>query len=515
MSIQNYPLSDLNAFSSLLLDYLEEKPQVKDFYHNSPNLSGFTHQLVDKKVFPAHHRKVLVEVLQDQYQNLQNAPSIERLLDERTFTVTTGHQLNLMTGPLYVIYKIVSTINLAKKLKCQYPDYQFIPVYWMASEDHDWDEINHVHLQQQTFTWNTNQQGAVGRFNLEQIDEFLNSLPFNLPLFKEAYQQNKTLAAAVRFYIHQLFGAEGLVCLDADDARLKSLFLPVMEADLTGQVHESLVENQNKKLEKLGYKPQINARGINLFYLQEGSRERIELQDNTYKILNQNLTFSAEEIIQELKKHPERFSPNVVLRPLYQECILPNLAYLGGPAEVVYWLQLKAVFDHHQVPFPIILPRNFALLLPPVEAKRIDKLGLQVKDLFLSEQNLIQKYVLENTKYSLDFTQEIEAIHPVLAQMVEKVKQIDPTLEGSILAEKQRWLNGLDRMSHKLYKAEKREHETAIRQIKQVKASLFPHGNWQERYDNLLDFYIERPHFIHDLLNKFDPLNFELYVIAL
>ncbi len=515
MPIQSYPLSQLTAFSSLLLDYLDEKPNLKNLYQNSPNIAGFKNQLADKRSFPISNRQTLVEVLQDQYQGIENKPAIEKLLDSNTFTVTTGHQLNLMTGPLYVIYKIVSIINLAKKLKAEYPTFNFIPVYWMATEDHDWDEINHVHLNQKTYSWNTQQQGAVGRFNLEGIQDFLQSLPYSLPIFQKAYTQNNTLSEAVRCYMHELFGAEGLVCLDADDSRLKSLFLPVMEADLLDHVHETLVEKQNQQLNDLGYKTQINARGINLFYLIDGVRERIEKQGEWYKVLNQSIQFNTEELKQELQLHPERFSPNVVLRPVFQECILPNLAYLGGPAEVAYWLQLKGIFDHHQIPYPIVLPRNFALLLPQVEQKRIEKLGIKISDLFLPESSLVRKYVLENSVYSLDFNQEIESVNPILEQMVHKAKQVDPTLEGSILAERQRWVNGLERMAKKLKRAEERNHETAIRQIQQVKAHLFPHGNWQERYDNLLDFYLDKPSLIQDLLDSFDPLNFELYVILL
>lgn len=515
MPIQSYPLSQIEAFSSLLLDYLVEEPKLKNLHQNSPKITGFKNQLADKKSFSIKHRKVLVEVLQDQYQSLENAPAIEKLLDDHTFTVTTGHQLNLMTGPLYVIYKIVSTINLAKQLKAEYPEYHFIPVYWMATEDHDWDEINHVNLNQKTYTWQTEQQGAVGRFNLNGISDFLSSLPYSLPIFQKAYTQSSSLSEAVRCYMHELFGAEGLVCLDADDARLKSLFLPMMEADLVDQVHETLVEKQNQHINELGYKTQINARGINLFYLLDGSRERIEKQGDHYQVLNQGIRFSLEELKNELQLHPERFSPNVVLRPLYQECILPNLAYLGGPAEVAYWLQLKGIFDHHQIPYPIVLPRNFALLLPSVEQKRVEKLGIQISDLFLPEASLVRKYVLENSVNSLDFKQEIEDVTPILEQMVLKAKQVDPTLEGSILAERQRWINGLERMAKKLKRAEERNHETAIRQIQQVKERLFPQGHWQERYDNLLDFYLDKPRLIQDLLDSFDPLNFELYVIPL
>ncbi|MEY3646967.1 MAG: hypothetical protein RL127_1675 [Bacteroidota bacterium] len=353
MPIQSYPLQRVPGFSKLLLDYLAGKPELKPLYGATPTLESFRAQIDQKK---SVNRKLLAEVLADQYQGITDAPDIACLGNENTFTVTTGHQLNLLTGPLYVIYKLVSTINLARKLQQAYPEFKFVPVYWMATEDHDWDEINHLHLFGKTYTCTSAQTGAVGRFHTEDLAEMLGQLPSGIPLFKDAYQSSQTLTEAVRKYIHALFGETGLVCIDADDARLKGLMNKVMEADVLQRAHQKSVADTDEKLVSLGYKPQIHAREINFFYMKGDLRERIEYSNGNYHVLNTDIRFSEETMTAEIANHPEHFSPNVVLRPLYQEIILPNLAYLGGPAEVGYWFQLKSVFDLHQVPFQLFQP---------------------------------------------------------------------------------------------------------------------------------------------------------------
>lgn len=510
MPIQSYPLQRVPGFSKLLLDYLAGKPELKALYGSTPTLESFRAQIEQKK---SVNRQVLVEVLTDQYQGIADAPNIASLRDEKTFTVTTGHQLNLLTGPLYVIYKLVSTINLARKLQASYPEFTFVPVYWMATEDHDWDEINHFHLFGKTHTSNSTQTGAVGRFRTEDLAEMLGQLPAGIPLFKEAYQSSQTLTEAVRKYIHALFGATGLVCLDADDARLKGLLKPVMEADVLHQAHQKPVADTDETLVSLGYKPQIHAREINFFYMKGDVRERIEQRNGMYHVLNTDIRFSQEAIAAEIANHPEYFSPNVVLRPLYQEMILPNLAYLGGPAEVGYWFQLKHVFDLHQVPFPILLPRNFALIVPALVEKRMEKLELSVLDLFQEEHVLRAKFIDTHAKNVLDLGNEQERLSALMSKIAQKAQAIDETLEAAVLAEETRWQKGLERLTKKMRKAEERNQVTGLRQLAAVKQDLFPAGHWQERYTNFLEFYLSDPAFLEKLYAAFDPLAFELIVL--
>lgn len=490
MPHKTHTFASLNAFSKLLLDYLAEKPALKAFYNNGPQIAKFEDQISAKKGFPVATREVLQTVLSEQYAAIgAEMPAVD-LRDENTFTVTTGHQLNIYTGPLYVIYKLVSTINLARALQKAYPAQRFVPVYWMATEDHDFEEINHFFAFGTKYEWNTPQKGAVGRFNLSDFPK----ITFRNEIFDKAYSEGKTLSEAVRIYMHALFGAEGLVCLDADDVRLKSIFAPIMEADLKQQVHEPVVRATTEKLEALGYKTQVSARPVNLFELTENDRVRLEAGDSV------NITDA---------------SPNVILRPLYQEVILPNLAYIGGPAEVAYWLQLKGIFDLHQVPFPILLPRNFAIVKTRKQTEKAEKLGLSLADLFKNELALRRDFVAGRTTHQLDTDGEAQALHPILAGFAARAKAIDPTLESSVLAEQARWTKGLERLAKKLKRAEERNQGDEVRQVLALKEALFPAGEWQERHTNFLEFASEHPDFIQDLLQTFDPLNFEFYEITL
>lgn len=515
MQHKSYPLEQLNSFSGLLLDYLSGKDSLRNLYGNSPELNSFENQIQLKSDFSNLKRETLVKVLQKQYDGHSTSVNFNALLDAKTFTVTTGHQLNLFTGPLYVIYKIVSTINLAKKLKQNFPDYHFVPVYWMATEDHDWDEINHFHCFGKKYTFETDQKGPVGRFTLEKMPEFLATFPEKIEFFEKAYTDNQTLAAAVREYMHALFPGEELICIDADDSDLKREFISVMKEDLIHFKHLDLVNEKNQLLEKEGYKPQIHAREINFFYIEKGFRERIEFKNEKYKVVHSSIEWSKEDLQIEIEQHPEKFSPNVVLRPLYQETILPNLAYLGGGAEVAYWLQLKGIFDAHQIPYPILLPRNFALVLTPQHQQRIQKLAIPVQDLFLDERSLKKKFVEEHSDKVLDFQTEQLLIEPIIQQVLSKIAAVDKTLEASVLAEKHKWLSGLENLEKRMRKAEERNQEIQVQQLLTLKSKLFPEGHWQERHENFLNFYVNYPDFIQDLLAIFDPLNFQLYVLEL
>jgi uncharacterized protein YllA (UPF0747 family) len=360
----------------------------------------------------------------------------------------------------------------------------------MATEDHDFEEINHFFAFGTKYEWTTSQKGAVGRFNLSDFPR----IPLRNEIFDKAYSEGKTLSEAVRIYMHALLGTEGLVCLDADDARLKSLFAPMMEADLNQQVHEPIVRATTEKLEALGYKTQVAARPVNIFRLTENDRIRLEKGDSV---------------------EMADASPNVILRPLYQEVILPNLAYIGGPAEVAYWLQLKGIFDLHQIPFPILLPRNFAIVKTQKQAEKAERLGLSLADLFTDELTLRRSFVAGRTEHQLDTKSEAQALQPILAELAERAKAIDPTLEASVLAEQARWTKGLERLAKKMKRAEERNQGDEVRQVLALKEALFPAGEWQERHTNFLEFATDHPEFIPDLLQTFDPLNFEFYEITL
>jgi bacillithiol synthase len=505
-------LEKTGGFSPLFLDYLKGKPDLAKYYSYYPNTAGFA-QAIAARQFATEKREILVNSLKKQYKHLETPANIDLLLQANTYTVTTGHQLNIFTGPLYVIYKIVSTINLARLLKKQFPEHNFVPVYWMASEDHDFEEINHFELFGKNYSWQTTQKGAVGRMQCAEIQEIIDQLPEKPELFVSAYSKAHNLSDAVRSYMHQLFGAEGLICIDGDEVALKTLLAPIVQQELKACQSFEKLQRSSTQLEQLGYKTQVTGREINLFYLQDQLRERIVKTAAGYEVLNSSLRFSESEIFEIAEKHPERFSPNVILRPVYQELILPNIAYLGGPAELVYWLQLKGVFELYQQPFPVVLPRNFAMYLGQAQQKRIEKLGLSIDDIWLDEQNLKHKYLTVQQAQVISFDEEKKQIEAVFEQIQNKSIAIDGSLAQAVQAEKQKTINSLENLEKRVKRAEERNHEVGINQVLALKAKLFPGGSPQERVDNYLNFALNQPNFISDLLQELHPLDFSMNVL--
>lgn len=512
-------LKKTGQFSSFFLDYIEGKDALRPFYSHLPAIESFQEALSAKQ-FSTEKRNRLVEVLENQYQGivLQEATKqqLTILREETTFTVTTGHQLNLFTGPLYFIYKLISVINLAKKLQEIYPAYRFVPVYWMATEDHDFAEINYFKLDGITHRWETDQKGAVGDMALDaSFQAFLKTLPFAPPLFKEAYSNSATLSEAVRRYVNELFGAQGLLVVDGHDARLKRDFVEVMRSDLFDHLPYQATTASTEALAAQGYVGQVFPREINLFYLDKGLRERIVQEGEDFTVLNTPLKFSRSQINDLLEQHPERFSPNVILRPLYQEQILPNLAYIGGPAEVVYWLQLKGVFDTFKMPFPIVLPRNFALVLDGSASKKRTQLGWEVSDLFQNFDTWKKAFVQASSAHDFSLASAKEAMGAIFDDLTRQAAGPDAGLQQAFSAGKVRSEKILSQMGAKLRKAEERKLQVDLDRAKALFAFVAPGGSPQERVVNFMQFYLGDPDFLTELMACFDPLDFSMMVLAL
>lgn len=507
-----------NAFSQFFLDYINnQKPSLKPFYQAFPSVENFAQQLEMKgQSFSKESRNLIADQLELQYNGLTISETVKNniasLREPKTFTVVTGHQLNIFTGPLYFIFKIATVINACKKLKAAYPTHHFVPVYWMASEDHDYEEISTFSLYGQKYKWQTSQTGAVGRFGNGGLNEILSLLPGDVEIFRQAYTKQKTLSQAVRFYVNKLFGVEGLVVIDADSHELKKSFAPVIHDDLFSNTSKLLVEQTNTALQNLGYHTQVFAREINFFFLDKGIRERIEQKGNSFVLTESQKSFAAEDIKSIIQESPEKLSPNVILRPLYQEMILPNIAYVGGPAENIYWLQLKSVFDHYKVPFPILLPRNFGLVINATVARKFSKTGMELSDLFLAKQELANAFVRKHAGHKLDLTREKGTFEMFFKLIQQNAEKIDKSLGPLVDAETKRTFNSLSKIEKKLLKAEKRFQSDKLRQVEEVKDALFPKGNLQERSENFLNFYQPDPLFIKKILERFDPFDFRMNI---
>ncbi|MGZ5283365.1 MAG: bacillithiol biosynthesis cysteine-adding enzyme BshC [Bacteroidia bacterium] len=470
--------------------------------------------------------------MQRQYNSIQNnfpqiadnklvTDNISALLQENTFTVTTGHQLNIFTGPLYFIYKIVSAIKYAQQLKQQFPENNFVPVYWMASEDHDFEEINHIYLWGKMVEWNIGSHSAVGYLNplslegvITELEQILGTRPNTkeiISLFKEAYLQHNTLSQATRFLVHQLFKDYGLVIIDADDAELKRSFIPVLERDIFENNNFHTVNQTLQSLEK-DYKIQVKPREINVFYLDANFRTRIVRNGENFEAKDAGRIWKRDELLQELQENPQNFSPNVVLRPMYQETILPNLAYFGGTNEIAYWLELKNAFVQNNVFFPQLIVRDSALWIGKGVSKTLSACRLEPQDVLLTFDQIKARFYNNN-----DITHPAENRLANLISDYEHLKQEIQGLSSDLVANVVKSINvqtkELKKWKSEVKKSVDTSQEKSIEKLQKAYNSLFPNGNFQERHDNFLTLYSQYgADFISILLENFDPLCSQLHL---
>lgn len=516
-------------FTPLMNDYLNQKSSLEALYNHFPTIENFEKQLLEKQQnYNSNIREVLVKVLNEQYESIAiselTKKNIALLSEKNAFTITTGHQLNLFTGPLYFLYKIISTINLTKELKSKYPTYNFVPIYWMATEDHDFEEINYFNFKGKKFQWNRESSGPVGRLSTEGLDEFLSifekelgsgtNAEFIKKLFKDAYANNDSLANATRHIANELFGEYGLVILDADNSELKRKFIPYIKQELVNQTaHKTVLETLQKLKE---YPVQVNPREINLFYIEDNLRERILFEDGKYKINTTKITYSENGILELVDKHPERFSPNVILRPLYQEVILPNLCYIGGGGEIAYWLELKTTFQAFNCTFPILLLRNSALLVKPKQAEKGTKLGLTWGDLFTKQEKLINRKVLELSEIPIDLSVQKDFLKQQFLDLYIIANQTDASFLGAVKAQEAKQIKGLENLEKRLLKAQKKKYVAELQRVVDLQNELFPNQSLQERKANFSEFYLENgKELIQKLVTELKPLEFNFTILTL
>ncbi len=518
---------ETRCFSSTIIRLLQKDKKLKPFINQFPSLNSFK-SIIEQRSFKGD-REILKQVVSHQYQHISSQSSslknnISSLKENNTFTITTGHQLNIFTGPLYFIFKIITAINLAKKLKEEFPDQNFVPVYWMATEDHDFEEINHTYIGGKKISWKAQVSGATGRLNPKTIQQALNEYRGILgatanaeklsEIVQQAYAEHQTLADATRFLVHAFFGEYGLVIVDADDLQLKKAFAPIIQQDIIEQNSFKLINQSSEKLAEIDIHVQVNPREINFFYLKDDLRERIVFEDGVYKVLDTEIEFTEPELKDEISIHPERFSPNVVMRPLYQEVVLPNLAYIGGGGELAYWLQLKSNFEFYKVDFPLLILRNSAMLADEKTKQKLDQLDFSFQEVFEGTETLKKRYVCGHSTHELNIQKEWIQIHHIFEALKERMQGIDPTLGPSTEAVEVRLKKAMDSLERKLMRAEKRNFAEAISSIERIKQTLFPGGGLQERKENFGSFYVKYgDDLIKTLVENLDPLAFQFTIL--
>ena len=528
--------SETNYFTPLILDYLAEKKELRPFYNRYPHLDNFEQQIEEKaQNYNPQIRTDLVRVLVEQYQQIEisekTAENIKLLEKENTFTVVTGHQLNLFTGPLYFLFKIISTINLTRQLKEKYPHKNFVPVYWMATEDHDFEEISFFNLNGKKFKWANAEERAgktaVGKLSTEGLNEVFELFSAEIgggenaeylkELFKKGYLKHPNLTDATRYIANELFKNTGLVILDADHPDLKKHFIPFAQKELRDKVSFKKASESSEKLEESGYKIQVSPRELNLFYLNEEIRERIIEKDGRYFVHETEMSFSPEEIEEELQKFPERFSPNVIMRPLYQEVLLPNLCYIGGGGELAYWLELKAYFGAENITFPALLLRNSALLQDKKSDEKREKLQISPAELFLKQHELINRKVRKISNIDIDFSPQKEQLVRQFEGLYKLAEKTDKSFLGAVKAQEVKQLKGLENLEKRLLKAQKRKLSEEVGRIARIQNELFPNGSLQERQTNFSEFYLEYgDKLLKTLTEELNPLeqNFKILIFG-
>jgi bacillithiol biosynthesis cysteine-adding enzyme BshC len=512
-----------------VLDYLAGKESLAPFCAFAPTSEGLAVAIRSRQKYPVN-REALVKVLKDQYKHLPETEmataNIDLLASPTTFTICTAHQPNLGTGYLYFIYKILHAVKLATELKQQHPDYNFVPVYYMGSEDADLEELGTFRYGNRKFVWDGGgQTGAVGRMDTATLAPLLREL-FTImgppgpyldelkALLQQAYNGHSTIAQATQYLVHGLFGRYGLIVLDPDSAILKQSFIPVMEDDLLGHTAERLVSRSIDALTAAHYKAQAHPRTINLFYLHGAIRERIEVVNDKWAVVNTDISWDKPALLQELHAHPERFSPNVMLRPLYQETILPDIAFIGGGAEVAYWLQLRSLFQHHKVFYPTILLRQSIMWISAANASLQRKTGLSIEALFPSEAEVTRNYVLTHSANEWQTSAESAKLDELISSLRDKAASVDPTLRRSADATLTRMKHLLQSLEQKMLRAEKRRLHTGLAQIARLQASLFPNGGLQERVENFMQYYLDHGEaYFDEILHALSPLRNEFLII--
>jgi bacillithiol synthase len=504
--------------------YATGDARLRPFY--TPATDQFPTVVAAKKQ-QTFHRDTLVQVLHEQYANIPEKEAvhlnIQALAQENTYTIVTAHQPALFLGPLYFLYKAVTAIVTARAAKAE-TGHVVIPVFVLGSEDHDLDELNHVHLFGKKIVWESPETGAVGSMTtaslspvLEELKNVLGESEKAAQLFEHiqvAYTQQPTIAAATRALLHHLFGEYGLVVLDMNHPALKRLFIPILRAELLEQPSFRCVQADAEALAQLGFKPQATPREINLFYLRPGMRERIVLENDVYKVLNTNYTFTKEAILAELEAHPEHFSPNVVLRPLYQEWVLPNLAYVGGGGELAYWLERSSLFKHFKVPFPMLVRRHSALWIDRDTFKKLTRLNFSTTRFFDDTDALVRTFIEKNAAATVQLSPEIAELKGIFQRLAEKAAAIDTTLEKAVRADEVKAVGGLEQWESRLLRAEKQKHEVSVNQIRALREKLFPGNGLQERYDNFLPYLLKYDTgFIETLFTHFAPFDAGMVIL--
>lgn len=440
---------------------------------------------------------------------------LRRVVEEDGFFVTTGQQPGLFTGPLFSVYKAVTAIRLADTLEALL-ERPVAPLFWVASEDHDWAEVDHTFLVDAANELHRvalpGIPGGVADRPLfrcpldhgiiDTLERFRALLPSSdfvegeVELLREAWAPGRTMGEAFAQVLGTLLGPAGLLLVDAADPALKELSLPLLMAEAEdGGEREAGLARVSALLESAGHAPQVHVPegGVNLFLEGPAGRERLFREEGGFRLRHSGLHLSQAELRARVADDPASLSPNVLLRPVVESTVFPVLSYVAGPGEMAYWGQLREYFQGHGLRMPVVTPRGGATLVESKVRKVLEKFSLGPDDLARPPQEVLAAALREEIPPAV--RQAMGEFRGAVArgagELVRAVREIDPTLKGPVEAARNQAFMGLEEVERKVVQALKRQNEIAVEQLEKAAVHLHPGGRPQERVMNLF-YYTSR-----------------------
>lgn len=508
--------SDIPGHQNLFLDYLYEFENVEKYFrYNFRDTNSFSSLFQKISESERADKKSVVNAINQFYSaykpSKKTKVNIELLGKDKTVAVVTGQQLGILGGPLYTFYKTITAIKLASSLKEKYDDYNFVPVFWLEGDDHDFEEVTELNLinqknELQKFIYNDNKpedfnRGNIGRlaFN-EGIENFIQEVKSELretefsknvfELFEDSYKLGNTFKKAFSNLIFNLFDEEGLIIFDPQQNEIKNLLKPIFKKELSNfEVHANEVVKISADLEEV-YHSQVKVKPINLFYSDNNGRYSIEPEDDLFRLKGKRQKFTLIELLDEIENYPDKFSANVLLRPITQDYLLPTGFYVAGPSEISYFAQVMPLYNKFGISEPVIYPRSSVTILEKNIKGVLEKYELNIEDIFVEEKLLNNRVLNQVADIRIDdlLNEDEHQIAKAMDNIKEKLFGIDPTLKDLSDKTYQKIKQGLDTLKSKAENAQERKHDVALRQIKKASISLYPNNNLQERELNWLYF---------------------------